>query len=148
MKAAGLVGRHPRPGGAPLCGVRSPVNAPNLIGRDFTAARPNQYWCGDITYIKMWEGWCCLATVIDCTRGGWWVVFHSDRGTQYTSKEFVKFCKKNRISRSLGRTGICYDNAVEESFSATYKETFTWIESYYNRRRRHSTLNNFAPHEY
>jgi len=50
------------------------------------------------------------------------VIFHSDRGTQYTSTEFDKYCKKNKITRSLGRTGICFDNAVAESFFATYKK--------------------------
>jgi transposase InsO family protein len=73
------------------------------------------------------------------------VIFHSDRGSQYTSHEFAKYCKDHHIRRSLGRTGICYDNAVSESFFATYKKelihiqpspslailrqkTFTWIE--------------------
>ncbi|TQC49767.1 hypothetical protein EEB14_07900 [Rhodococcus sp. WS4] len=93
------------------------------------------------------------------------VIFHSDRGCQYTSTEFDQFCRNNNIRRSLGRTGICYDNAVSESFFATYKKelihtrpwptikdlisrTFDWIESYYNRRRRHSTLGYLTPGEY
>ena len=84
---------------------------------------------------------------------------------QYTSNDFARFCRKNRIRRSLGRTGICYDNAVAESFFASYKEelihtrpwpdlesvkkaTFEWIEMYYNRTRRHSTLGYLTPHEY
>lgn len=93
------------------------------------------------------------------------VVFRSDRGTQYTSKTFDTFCKANRIRRSLGRTGICYDNAVAESFFASYKKelmhvwlrpglksvqkaTFEWIEMCCNRTRRHSTLGYLTPHEY
>ena len=93
------------------------------------------------------------------------VIFHSDRGTQYTSKDFARFCERRKIRRSLGRTGICYDNAVAESFFATYKKelihtrpwpslkqvtkaTFEWIEMYYNRTRRHSTLGYLTPHEY
>ena len=89
----------------------------------------------------------------------------SDRGTQYTSGEFDTFCRNNNVRRSLGRTGICYDNAVSESFFATYKkelihnrpwpsvkalkkETFDWIETYYNRRRRHSTIGYLTPEEY
>ena len=50
------------------------------------------------------------------------VIFHSDRGSQYTSGEFAQYCTSNRIRRSLGRTGICFDNAVSESFFATYKK--------------------------
>src|SRR5659263_619744 len=93
------------------------------------------------------------------------VIFHSDRGTQYTSREFDMYCKDNNIRRSLGRTGTCYDNAVSESFFATYKKelihtrpwpnlktlqkkTFTWVEEYYNRTRRHSTLGYLTPAEY
>ncbi|WP_433208592.1 integrase core domain-containing protein [Nocardia sp. CA-107356] len=89
----------------------------------------------------------------------------SQRPRQCTSKEFADFCRKNGVRRSLGRTGSCFDNAVAESFFATYKkelvhtrpwptlaslrrETFDWIESYYNTQRRHSTLNYLTPQEY
>lgn len=194
MRALGLQGRHPRAWKKTTVAGERPVPAPDLIGRDFTAAGPNERWCGDITYIKSWDGWVYLATVIDLYSRrvvGWAVadhmrtelvtdalkmalkhrrpkrkvIFHSDRGTQYTSKDFAKFCKKNKIRRSLGRTGICYDNAVAESFFASYKKelihtrpwpnlkavaraTFEWIEMYYNRTRRHSTLGYLTPHEY
>jgi putative transposase len=194
MRAAGLQGRHPKAWKRTTVAGDSPVPAPDLIKRDFTAAAANQRWVGDITYIKTWDGWAYLATVIDLYSRrlvGWAiadhmqtclvtdaltmalvhrrpagrVVFHSDRGTQYTSRDFAKFCKDNNIARSLGRTGICYDNAVAESFFATYKkelihtrpwpslkslkkETFDWIETYYNRRRRHSTLGYLTPEEY
>ncbi len=50
------------------------------------------------------------------------VIFHSDRGAQYTSQDFADFCEKHHVLRSLGRTGICFDNAVAESFFATYKK--------------------------
>lgn len=93
------------------------------------------------------------------------VIFHSDRGVQYTSSEFARYCKKHNIRRSLGRTGICYDNAVSESTFATYKkelihtrpwptltdlkrETDDWIENYFNTKRRHSTLGYLTPVEY
>lgn len=93
------------------------------------------------------------------------VIFHSDRGTQYTSEDFDRYCRKNNIIRSLGRTGVCYDNAVSESFFATYKkelihtkpwpsitrlrtETEDWISNYYNTQRRHSTLGYLTPAEY
>lgn len=194
MRAAGLQGRHPRAWKRTTVAGERPVPAPDLIGRDFTAQQANQRWCGDITYVKSWNGWVYLATVIDLHSRrvvGWAVadhmrtelvtdaltmalehrrptgrvIFHSDRGTQYTSREFATFCTKNKIRRSLGRTGICYDNAVAESFFATYKKelihtrpwpslaslkkaTFEWIEMYYNRARRHSTLGYLTPHEY
>lgn len=93
------------------------------------------------------------------------VIFHSDRGTQYTSGEFDTYCQKAGIRRSLGRTGICYDNAVSESTFATYKKelihtrpwpglkiltaaTIDWIENYFNTTRRHSTLGYLTPREY
>lgn len=194
MQAAGLQGRHPRAWKKTTVRGERPVPAPDLIGRDFTAQRRDQRWCGDITYVKTWQGWVYLATVIDLYSRrvvGWVVadhmrtdlvtdalrmalaqrrpesavIFHSDRGTQYTSREFATFCAQNKIRRSLGRTGICYDNAVSESFFATYKkelvhtrpwpdlksvkkETFEFIEMYYNRARRHSTLAYLTPHEY
>jgi putative transposase len=194
MQAAGLQGRHPRPWKRTTLAGDSPVPAPDLIGRDFTAEAANQRWCGDITYVKTWQGWAYLATVIDLhSRSvvGWaiaehlrtelvtaaldmaitrrrpaaGVIFHSDRGCQYTSRIFAEYCANNEIRRSLGRTGICYDNAVSESFFATYKkelvhtrpwstvkhlerETFDWIETYYNTERRHSTLGYLTPREY
>ena len=105
-------------------------------------------WVGDITYINTWEGWCYLATVIDLAsrRGVGWalddhmrtglvadaltmacrhrrsaggVIFHSDRGCQYTSGEFETLASELGVSLSLGRKGQCWDNAVAESFFAT-----------------------------
>ncbi|MEJ5947057.1 IS3 family transposase, partial [Pseudokineococcus basanitobsidens] len=150
MRAAGLAGRHPRAWKRTTVPADRPAPAPDLIGRDFTAPAPNTRWVGDITYVKTWDGWAYLATVIDLhSRAvvGWavadhmhtclvtdaltmaittrkpppGVIFHADRGTQYTSGEFADYCTKNNIRRSLGRTGVCWDNAVAESFFATYK---------------------------
>lgn len=194
MRAAGLRGRHPKAWRRTTLPGPDTAPVPDLIGRSFTAAEPNQKWCGDITYIKTWQGWAYLATIIDLhsrsvvgwaldthmqtslvtaaldmaierrqpTRG---VIFHSDRGTQYTSSEFAEYCRDAGITRSLGRTGICYDNAAAESFFASYKKelihtrpwpsvstlrkaTFDWIEIYYNRQRRHSALGYLTPAEY
>jgi putative transposase len=194
MKAAGLRGRHPKAWKRTTVAGEKPVPAADLIGQNFTAAGPNERWCGDITYIKTWDGWAYLATVVDLhSRAvvGWavadhmrtdlvtaaldmaitrrrpppGVIFHSDRGSQYTSEQFDRYCRKNKIRRSLGRTGTCYDNAVAESFFATYKKelihtrpwpnikhvknaTFDWIETYYNTTRRHSSLDYLTPAEY
>lgn len=79
MKAAGLQGRHPRPWRRTTVPGQRPVNAPDLIGRAFTASAPNEKWCGDITYVKTWEGWAYVATVIDLHSRkviGWAVADH------------------------------------------------------------------------
>lgn len=194
MRAAGLRGRHPTAWKRTTVPGERPVPAPDLMGRAFQASAANQKWCGDITYVKTWTGWAYVATVIDlysraivgyavadhmrtslvtdaldmalATRtppAG--VIFHSDRGTQYTSASFDKYCREHKIRRSLGRTGICYDNAVSESTFASYKKelihtrpwpdlktlataTADWIENYFNTIRRHSTLNYLTPREY
>ena len=90
------------------------------------------------------------------------LIFHTDRGSQYTSGEFAKWCKLHRIRQSMGRRGVCYDNAGAESFFATIKRElvnryywksvdqlrgglFQWIETWYNRQRRHSTIGNRTP---
>lgn len=90
------------------------------------------------------------------------VVFHADRGTQYTSTQISKFATANNLACSVGRTGVCWDNAMAESFFATlkvefyYRHTWTthtqakqavssWIEHVYNRRRRHSALAMTSP---
>jgi len=194
MSLADLVGRHPRAWKKTTVRGDRPNYAPDLLKQDFTATEPNQKWCGDITYIHTWKGWAYLATVIDLYSRkvvGWAlsnhmrtdlvidalkmainrrrpkgsVIFHSDKGTQYTSNQFVHFCRQHNIRRSMGRTGVCFDNAVAESFFASYKKeliytrpwqniielgkaTFEWIEEYYNNQRRHSALGYLTPAEY
>jgi transposase InsO family protein len=194
MRAAGLQGRHPRAWRRTTVAGLRPIDAPDLIGQNFTAAEPDTRWCGDITYVNTVDGWAYTATVIDLysrkvvgyavadhmrtdlitdalraalvtRKPAPGVIFHSDRGCQYTSREFAKFCTTNGVTRSMGRRATCYDNAVAESFFATYKKelihtrpwndatdvaraTFLWVEGYYNRRRRHSTLNYLTPNEY
>src|SRR5258708_8798093 len=118
---------------------------------------------GDITYIATWEGWEYLATVIDCaTRKvvGWAMgdnyktplitaaiemaarnidlpvgaVFHSDRGSNYTSAEFAGVLEGLGIRQSVGRTGICYDNALAESFNAAVKVERVYRTAYPTRK--------------
>lgn len=194
MRAAGLRGRHPRAWKRTTVAGQRPLEAPDLIEQDFTADQPDTRSCGDITSVRTVDGWAYTATVIDLhsrkvvghavadhlrtslvtdalaaalatRKPPEGVIFHSDHGCQYTSREFADFCAENGVVRSMGRRATCFDNAVSESFFATYKKeliharpwrdltevrqhTFLWIEGYYNRRRRHSTLDYLTPHEY
>lgn len=91
--------------------------------------------------------------------------FHSDRGSQYTSGDFAKLCEDNGITRSMSRPGECWDNAVAESFFAALKNEliyrnvwasraqarraiFEYIEVFFNRKRRHSSLGYRSPAAY
>jgi putative transposase len=91
-------------------------------------------------------------------------IFHSDRGTQYMSDQFAKHTADLGLRRSVGRTGICYDNALAESFNAALKvervnrteyptleharrDIVQYIEFRYNRRRLHSALGYRTPQE-
>lgn len=90
------------------------------------------------------------------------VIFHADRGCQFTSAQLAQVADELQVRLSVGRTGICYDNAAQESFWSTLKTEFfnrhdfathrdaihgvsTWIETVYNRRRRHSALGMISP---
>ena len=105
-----------------------------------------------------------LAMAIDAGHVDAEAIFHSDRGTQYTSAEFHRFCKANLIRPRVGRTGVCWDNAAAESFFAALKNEMyyrqhwptrararfavaEYIEVFYNRRRLHSTLGYRTPAE-
>ena len=148
---------------------------------------------GDITYIHTWDGFLYLATVIDCHTKAVVVwsranhmkttlisdaidmavgniklaegcIFHSDRGSQYTSHEFRTKLRGMAMRPSVGKTGVCWDNALAESFfgalknELVYRTTFPtreharkaiarYIEVFYNRRRLHSGLGYKTPHE-
>jgi putative transposase len=127
---------------------------PDAVNRQWDTGVLNAVWIGDITYLRTWEGWLYLATVIDAHSRrviGWAiadhmrtdlvedalrmavalrgerpakVVFHADRGTQYASDQITQFAAKHGITRSMGRTGVCWDNAMAESFFATLKTEF------------------------
>jgi transposase InsO family protein len=157
------------------------------------AAKINARWCGDITYIGTWEGWLYLATVIDIASRrvvgyaiadhlrtelvsaalgnavaardpGPGVIFHSDRGCQYTSAEFAGLASDYAVTLSHGRTGQCWDNALSESFFASIKgemlDLRAWptmagarraiVEyiAWYNGTRLHSTLGYRSPAEF
>lgn len=168
--------------------------SPNVLEQDFTAEKPNQKWVGDITYLETTTGFEYLATVIDLYSRrivGYafsstletsivlqaldmavrqrqpppGLIFHSDRGCQYTSQLFRDRLRLTQITQSMSKTGCCYDNAVAESFFHSLKvewihghelrdresirsAVFLYIESYYNRVRRHSSLGYLSPMEF
>lgn len=172
---------------------RMPVE-PNLLDQNFAVSQPNQVWVADITYIPTDEGWLYLAGIKDlCTkkivgyalnermthdlvgralfraitakkpaRG---LIHHSDRGSQYCSKNYQKLLKQFSIVPSMSRKGNCYDNAPMESWFGTLKSELThhrhyrnrheatkeiveYIEVFYNRQRRHAKLGNLSPAEF
>jgi transposase InsO family protein len=193
MRELGLVACQPAPWrpSTTVRGAAGPI--PDLVNRDFSATAPGEKMVGDITYIPTWEGWLFLATVIDChTKAviGWAVddnyrtpliqqaiemgarnyslaesaIFHSDRGSNYTSREFAGTLKMHNLRQSVGRTGTCYDNAMAESFFAALKnecvyrtqyptreharrDVVRYIEFWYNSRRRHSGLQYRTPQQ-
>jgi putative transposase len=195
MRELGLVACQPRPYRiTTVRGADASVGQPaDLVNRDFTAQTPGTKLVGDITYIRTWEGWLYLATVIDCFNKeviGYAMadhmrtelvtgaldmaarnhdlavdcVMHSDHGTQYTSAEYSAELAELGLRPSLGRTGVCWDNALAESFFAALKnervyrtvyptrkkaekDIAHYIEIFYNRRRIHSGLNYRTPHE-
>ena len=194
MRTNGWVGETPRRSFKTTTPDKGAVPAPDLVARDFNPTAPDVTWVGDITYVRTWEGWLFCATVIDlysrrvigwaladhlraslvgdalemavARRGGHvdGVIFHSDRGCQYTSSEFAQLCEHHQVVQSMGATGICWDNAAAESFFATLKRELVhrhawathahakraivrWIEGWYNPRRLHSSIEYLTPNE-
>ena len=166
---------------------------PNML-KDLIVQRRYQAVCSDITYLKSGEGWTYLCAVKDIATGeilgeatsasmkkelviqaflnaqarhglGENTIFHSDRGGQYTSTEFVEALKTYRVRQSFSRVGMPGDNAWAESFFATLKKecihfkhfatreelaqtVFAWIEGFYNTRRVQAGLGYSSPREY
>jgi len=190
MRANGLRARGKRKFKATTNSAHNLPIAPNLLQRNFTAVAPNQVWTGDITYIWTEEGWVYLAVVIDlfnrqivgfsmnkrmtralvidALRMAWFrrrpaagLIFHSDRGSQYASKDFAKQLAAFNMKASMSRKGDCWDNAVTETLFGSLKverlhgmrfdtrraaqdEVIDWI-NFYNHRRMHSTLGYLSP---
>jgi putative transposase len=195
MRQAGLEGRCKKRWRKTTIADPEAELARDLIQRHFgPCTEIDRRYVGDITYIATWEGWAYLATVIDLASRkvvGWaladhmrtelvedalsaafanrapetGVIFHSDRGCQYTSRDFAELARANGVVLSVGRKGECWDNAVAESFFATIKRElidtrswptraglrrgiFEYIEGWYNTRRLHSTLGYLSPAQY
>ncbi len=168
--------------------------AENLLQQNFSTEHPNQKWVSDITYIATDEGWLYLAMVMDLYSHsiiGWsmsacmtatlvcdaltmamfkWhfpkqVIVHSDRGSQYCSREYQQLLKHHALICSMSAKGNCYDNAAMESWNHSLKveaihgerfktraiaksQVFDYIEVYYNRKRLHSTLGYQTPEQF
>jgi transposase InsO family protein len=168
--------------------------AENILGRAFAVEGPDRVWASDITYIGTDEGWLYLASVLDLgmkgvvgwsmgenldralvvdalrmayhrRRPGAGLVHHSDRGSQYASRDYQALLSAYGMRSSMSRKGDCWDNAPMESFFATLKkelvhqrrfrtreearrEIFEYIEVFYNRERLHSSLGYVSPAEY
>ncbi|MEV4041348.1 IS3 family transposase [Streptomyces umbrinus] len=192
MRASGIEGVRLRRRHRTTVPDPAAAKAPDLIGRDFTAGEPNTKYVGDITYLPIDGGkFCYLATVIDLASrrlAGWAIadhmradlvtdalaaalrtrgslagsIMHTDHGAQYTSRAFAEACRSAGVRRSMSAVGSSADNALAESFNATFKretlqgrkhwsserearlDAFRWLNRY-NTRRRHSRLGQRSP---
>ncbi len=153
MREAGLICKQPGPHKYKKATVERP-DIPNELDRQFNVERPNQVWCGDITYIWAGSRWCYLATVIDLYARriiGWaiseqpdaaltvkalemaWeqrgkpsgIMFHSDQGSQYGSRLFRQRLWRYRMTQSMSRRGNCWDNAPMERLFRSLKSE--WV---------------------
>ncbi len=168
--------------------------APNRLEELEGITHPNQVWVADITYLWTQEGWFYLAAVLDLYSRkvvGWCMqnrltqdlviqsfqqavfqrnpppglIFHSDRGSQYTSQSMRHLLQNHQLLQSMTGRGNCYDNAVMESFFHSLKtewvrfhtyqtrleakqSLFEYIEIFYNRIRRHSSIDYYSPNDY
>lgn len=194
MRREGLVACQPRPFRVTTeADTDAAKDMPDLVKRDFTAERAGVKFVGDITYIHTWQGFLYLATVIDCYSKkvvGWSIadhmrtelvadalknaaattviepgaIWHSDRGSVYTSADFRALVTSLGMRSSMGRTGVCWDNSMAESFFSSLKnervyrtvyatksqarrDVIAYIEGFYNSRRRHSALGYRRPNE-
>jgi transposase InsO family protein len=165
--------------------------AENILAQNFEADAPDQKWVADITYIPTHQGWTYLATVMDLYARrivGWatskhidtalisealhkaikerqpgeGLLHHSDRGSQYASKEYRKTLNLFKMKCSMSRKGNCWDNASMERFCSSLKSEwlcdkifptheaatsaiFEYIETFYNPKRRHAALGYQSP---
>jgi len=168
--------------------------APDLLCKNFVAGRENEVWTSDITYIWTKEGWLYLAVILDIYSRkivGWslekhlrselvkkallkaisirnpapGLIFHSDRGVQYTSRSIRNLLRLYGMRQSMSEKGNCYGNAITESLFHTLKtehvyfesyatrvaarqSIFDYIEIYYNRQRRHSAIGYVSPERF
>lgn len=164
---------------------------PNLLKREFSPIKPNKVWCGDVTYVWAGNRWLYLAVVVDLYARkvvGWacskspdseltkkalrmafesrgmpkGLLFHSDQGCHYTSKNYRRQLWRYKIRQSLSRRGNCWDNAPTERFFRSFKTEWmpksgylsyeaaeaaigSYINSYYNVHRPHQHNDSLSP---
>ena len=172
-------------------GNQEHIAVPNVLDRKFTASRPNQIWCGDVTYIWTGSRWAYLAVVLDLYARkpvGWAmslspdsnltgkalsmayeargkpqnVMFHSDQGSHYTSRQFRQLLCRYQIRQSMSRRGNCWDNAPMErffrslktewvpttgyrSFAEAERSVITYLTGYYSQIRPHTNNGGKSP---
>lgn len=194
MRKIGICGLQKRRFKATTKANNAHLPSPNLILQDFKVFAPNVLWTSDITYIRTYEGWVYLCIILDvfARRVVCWsmqktmkaelvqdaidhalvarkppagVIFHSDRGSQYTSNKVKTKLKSNSFHQSMSDKDHCYDNAITETFFATLKKElvyrmkyttregaraaiFEYLEVFYNRLRVHSALGYVSPVEF
>ena len=193
MRKAGRIGRCPRR--CRRTTITHPTTqVQDLVQRQFRPTEPNPLWLSEITSSRTWEGWLYLAVILAAYSRkvvGWaladhlrtelataalqmaltsrrpppGLVCHSDRGSQYPSSTYGDILDQQGARQSVGRPGVCWDNAVAESFFATLKNEliypyvwptrrsarvaiFSFIVGWYHRARLHSTLHYVAPTSY
>ena len=169
------------------------VAIPNILDRQFTVTAPNQVWCGDVSFIWTGSRWAYLAVVIDLFARkpvGWAmshspdsnltcqaltmafesrgrprnVIFHSDQGCHYTSRQFRQLVWRYRLTQSMSRRGNCWDNSPMERFFRSLKTEWIpttgyrsfveakqkindYIIGYYSDIRPHSFNGGMTPNE-
>ena len=194
MKKAGVLVRHRKKHKVTTNSKHNQPVYDNLVARQFDVKEKDRVYAGDITYIWTQEGWLYLAVIIDLYSRkvvGWsmssrmtsrlvcdaltmaiWnrqpesgLICHSDRGSQYASKEYRKLLSKNGFLGSMSRKGDCWDNSVVESFFGSLKQErvhwenyqtrhdaqqdiLDYIAMFYNSTRLHSTLDYRSPNDY
>jgi putative transposase len=167
------------------------VAIPNHLSREFNVAQPNKVWCGDVTYIWTGKRWAYLAIVMDLFSRkpvGWALslspnsqltadalkmafefrgkpknlMFHSDQGSHYTSRQFRQYLWRYQIKQSMSRRGNCWDNAPMERFFRSLKTEWVpqtgyrsfseakagiidYILGYYSQVRPHQHNNGLSP---
>ena len=194
MRQEDLVPCQPRPfRTTTVADTEAATAMPDLVQRDFATDRPGIKFVGDMTYIHTWQGFIYLATVIDRYSKkvvGWAIddhmrgelveralrnaadttriesnaIWHSDRGSVYTSASFRALGTGLGMRSSMGKTGICWDNSQAQTFFSALKngrvyrtthatkdraprDSIRCIEGFYKSRRRHSALDYRRPNE-
>jgi putative transposase len=194
MAELGIEGISPRSFKTTTCVDPAASFPPDLVGRNFDQGRVNVVWSSDITYLTCGDGDMFLCAIRDehSRRALGWntddhmrtelvttavdravfvrghrcqgVILQSDRGSQYTANDMALACARHGLLRSMGETGICWDNAGAESLWSTFKHEYYYRHTYatkseliagvdnwmnfYNNRRRHSAIGMRSPINY